>query len=92
MRMMSWSRYHSLSWSQAHARRRHAVKIHKTRRGNHALIGEGAVSAPSVSPSLNPGFPEPRLPWPIGFFQPVRCFQFLVRMFRTKARSGETDI
>jgi hypothetical protein len=76
MKMMSWSRYHCLSWSLMHAaRRRRAAKIHRRRRRNHAFIGGG--SAPRSAP---------------GLMGPAECFQFVIRMFRTKAQSGSTDI
>jgi hypothetical protein len=44
MKMMSWSRYHCLSWSPLRAARQHRAMMHKIRRRHHAVIGIRALS------------------------------------------------
>jgi hypothetical protein len=70
MKMMSWSRYHCLSWSlmrAAHTRR--VRRIHKTRQRRHASDMSPVAAVAGAS-----------------------RFQFLIRMFRTGAWSGYTDV
>jgi hypothetical protein len=79
MKMMSWSRYHCLSWSFLQAARRHrAAKGHRIRRRRDV-----ARDAEPAQASL-PGVSEPFLTKPF-LTKPflTKCFQFVMRMFRT---------
>jgi hypothetical protein len=58
MKMMSWSRYHCLSWSLLRAVRQHRAMMRKIRRRHRAVMGVRAlsrllrvVSGPNVSNS-----------------------------------------
>jgi hypothetical protein len=44
MKMMSWSRYHYLSWSLLRAARQHRAMKHKIWRRNRAAMGVRALS------------------------------------------------
>jgi hypothetical protein len=76
MKMMSWSRYHCLSWALLHAARqqRRAARIRRIRHRHLGVTGERA-----------------RWRWWSGVSRPI-CFQFVIRMLRTETRSGGTDI
>jgi hypothetical protein len=76
MKMMSWSRYHCLPWSLMHAARRHRATKIHRTRRRNHAF-------------INRGAASR---WAPGFSGPAECFQFVIRMFRTKARSGDTDI
>ena len=78
MKMMSWSRYHGLSWSFPRAaRQRPAAMGRKIRRRYHASGNAGA--APGSSPDV------------AGLFG-RNPFQSVMRMFRTRVRPADTDV
>jgi hypothetical protein len=77
MKTMSWSRYHCLSWSFIRARQHRAATGRRIRRRNDMRHGAQAV---------------PRLmPVAFGRLQDMG-FQLVLRMFRTEARSANTDV
>jgi hypothetical protein len=76
MKMMSWSRYRGLSWSSVHAARCHHGVKIHKTRRRNRAFID-AAAAPRSAPD---------------FCRAVQCFQFLIRMFRTRARPTDTDV
>jgi hypothetical protein len=100
MKMMSWSRYHALSWSAPRVRprlrhggmkpKRPSFKRHHSVKASAAIASEGAAS--EVMTGLSGGNkPSHRGRGPgAGFL--AWALLSLIKIFRTRVLPGDTDI
>lgn len=90
MKTMSWSRYHALSWSFSRIRPHHGRGAKRARRmAKAAAIADSTAPA---APAVRPGAADPGRQGRGDFGFLVTVSQALIRIFRTKALPGETDI
>jgi hypothetical protein len=77
MKMMSWSRYHCLSWSFVRAEHRHrGGRIHQTPHRSRGVIDLPRATSESFLARL---------------FR-AGCFQSVIKTVRTKARPRDTEV